>query len=498
MSGRAFPAAGDAGPLSRALVPLVLVVTIAFVVSRGVTSARAEYALAAAVAASVFLLVFVKTELGLHLVVLSMLLSPEFSIGGGLAEHREVVFRSEDFLLMVIAASWFAKTAVNKELGLVVKTPLNRPILAYIVTTFLATLVGVLTGTVSSASGFFYVLKYVEYFFVYYVVVNHVTDGGQIRRLVAVAVLTAAVVSVIGIAQIPSGVRVSAPFEGEAGEPNTFGGYLLFMMAILAGVALETRHLRLRVAAAALVGLLAMPFAFTLSRASYLGVLPAVGVLAVKSRRRRLMVGLLLVLVVTSPLMISVLPAPVVKRVIYTFRPEGHQSVRIGRLGFDPSTSARFVSFREAFDGWRRRPILGWGVTGFGFMDAQYARTLVETGIVGLAAFLWLVVSVVRSGMSAFRRLSEPDERGLALGFIAGTAGLLTHAIGSNTFIIIRIMEPFWLFAGLVMILPSLGTARPEARGLRPSATPATDPARVPRRILPPLGGSPRADRTHR
>jgi O-Antigen ligase len=466
MSGRAFPAAGDAGPLSRALVPLVLVVTIAFVVSRGVTSARAEYALAAAVAASVFLLVFVKTELGLHLVVLSMLLSPEFSIGGGLAEHREVVFRSEDFLLMVIAASWFAKTAVNKELGLVVKTPLNRPILAYIVTTFLATLVGVLTGTVSSASGFFYVLKYVEYFVVYYMVVNNVEDRAHARRLVIAAFLTAAIVSVVGIAQIPSGERVSAPFEGEIGEPNTFGGYLLFMMAVAGGLALETRRLRLRALCLALLGLMLLPFAFTLSRASYLGVPPALLVLTWLSRQRRFMVGLVILLVVASPILVGLVPTPVTQRIRYTFEPErGQPTVRLHQVGvaFDPSTSARIYSLRAALDGWTRKPIFGYGVTGFGFMDAQYARVLVETGVVGLAAFLFLIGTTLRSAREAFRELREPEDRGVALGFLAGTVGLLAHAIGSNTFIIVRIMEPFWFFAGLVVMLPQL--ERDEAAG---------------------------------
>jgi hypothetical protein len=33
---------------------------------------------------------------------------------------------------------------------------------------------------------------------------------------------------------------------------------------------------------------------------------------------------------------------------------------------------------------------------------------------------------------------------------------MLAHGIGANTFIIIRIMEPFWLCAGLVMLLPAL------------------------------------------
>ena len=58
----------------------------------------------------------------------SMLLSPEFAAGGGgMAEGRTIVVRSEDFLLIVIGLAWLAKTAVNKELGLVAKTPLNRP-----------------------------------------------------------------------------------------------------------------------------------------------------------------------------------------------------------------------------------------------------------------------------------------------------------------------------------------------------------------------------------
>jgi O-antigen ligase len=118
-----------------------------------------------------------------------------------------------------------------------------------------------------------------------------------------------------------------------------------------------------------------------------------------------------------------------------------------------------------------QRPILGWGVTGFGFMDAQYARVLVETGIVGLAVFLWLVAAVLRAARAAHRQLTDPVDRGLAMGFIAGTIGLLAHAIGSNTFTIIRIMEPFWLVAGIVVMLPVL--AAEERRTAPAPAVPA-------------------------
>src|SRR6266852_4516642 len=339
-----------------------------------------------------------------------MLLSPQFGSGGGaIAGGRRIVVRGEDILLLVVALSWLAKTAVNKELGLTVKTPLNRPILAYVVATVLATLIGYATGTVAGVGGFFYVLKYVEYFVVYYMVVNNLVDRRQAWRLVTAAFLTAVIVSLIGMTQIPSGQRVSAPFEGKDGEPNTFGGYLLLLIAVAGGIALETARLRTRALCLGLVGLMSIPFVFTLSRTSYVGAIPAVVAMAVLSSRRRVMIG-------------------------------------AGAVGLDPSTSARLISVQQAFEGWTHRPIFGYGVTGFAFMDQQFARMLVETGIVGLATFLALVWAVLKAGIGSFRVLRVPEERGLALGFVAGTIGILGHALGANTFIIVRIMEPFWFF----------------------------------------------------
>ena len=428
------------------------------------------FVLAAALA--VFLIVFVRIEFGLYLVIFSMLLSPQLGTGAAVAEGRRIVIRSEDLLLLVVAFSWLAKTAVNKELGLTLKTPLNRPILAYVAATGIATLIGYMTGTVAGYGGAFYVLKYIEYFIVYYMVVNNLVDRRQAWRFVTAAFITAVIVSLIGLTQIPSGQRVSAPFEGKEGEPNTFGGYLLLLIAVAGGIALETARIRTRAIYLGLAGLMSIPFMFTLSRTSYVGVIPAVAAMAALSSRRRVMVGGLIVLLVASPVVMMLFPDSVARRVRYTFEPErGQPTVRVGAVGLDPSTSARLISVKQAFEGFTHRPIFGYGVTGFAFMDQQFARTLVETGIVGFATLLALVWAVLKAGVASYRSLTVPEDRGLALGFVAGTVGLLGHALGANTFIIVRIMEPFWFFAAIVVALPGLAQAETAAVEPAPAAS---------------------------
>jgi hypothetical protein len=134
----------------------------------------------------VFVCTFVWPEAGLYVLIFSMLLSPEIiagDIGGKTTLGRGLTLRLEDFLLVCIGLSWFARTAVDKTTGLFRKTPLNQPIAAYILACFLATLWGKFTGSVEGKSGFFFVLKYFEYMIVFFMVVNYVDTADQAKRL---------------------------------------------------------------------------------------------------------------------------------------------------------------------------------------------------------------------------------------------------------------------------------------------------------------------------
>jgi hypothetical protein len=458
-------------------------VALAFaaVVALGMGAVVAELPLAWSLGVGLLVVIVVvavaNNELALYLLILSMLLGPQVLVGG-LGENsnlgRGLTLRLDDLLIVIVGLAWMAKTALHKELGLVFRTPLNRPIAAFAVAALFSTGLGMAAGRVTVLGGFFFVLKYIQYFVIYFMVVNNLRDRAQCRRFLIALLLTAAMVSVVGILQIPSGQRVSAPFEGSrSGEPNTFGGYLVLMLALTGALFLEVQSTARRAALAGVGGLVLVPLLYTLSRASYLAV-PFLGLaLLLWTRSKLLLAGLLVVGLALAPF---VLPQTIIDRVLFTVtQPENPAQIQVGDVRIDSSTADRLRSWHEVLvEDWPKHPLFGYGVTGYRFLDAQYPRVLAETGLVGLAAFLWLQIALFVEGRRVLALARDDLFRGIALGFLCGLIAMIVHSIGSNTFIIVRIMEPFWFLAGMVVRLPALQAAEdapePARRGVVASA----------------------------
>ncbi len=409
---------------------------------------------------------FLKTEWAIHLLVLSMLLSPEFTAAGGLGTAGSVegskgaVLRLEDVLLVVIGVAWLARMAVHKQLSPLLRNVMNRSIGLYVLVAFLSTLIGIMGGRVHPMLGLAYVFKYMEYFVIFFLALHHISDWKALRRILITSGVTAMIVSINGIFQIPSGRRVSAPFEGEVGEPNTLGGYLVLMMAIFGAMALEAPRRKQRVLLGSCVAVMGIPLLYTLSRSSWMAAAAATVFLLFTTRKK---FRLVMVLIVIISCLLAFMPPKVVERFQYTFTSQ-RTSVSVGDVSLDPSASERLRSWGEVAKDSVKHPFLGFGVTGYHFIDAQYFRILIETGILGLAVFLYLIYSLAKHSLGASRKLHHPLLRGLNAGFLAALGGLLVHGIGANTFIIIRIMEPFWLFAALVIQSPKIDRKLIEAR----------------------------------
>lgn len=392
-------------------------------------------------------------ELTLYLLIFSTLLSPELQLGGiaepTAAVGRGVTIRLDDLLLGIITLTWLFRMAVFKNLGLVRRTPMNQPIFWYMFATVVATTIGALAGRVG-IFGFFFVLKYFEYFLLYIMVVNQVHDNESIRRYIGIMVFTCFIVAVLGLAQIPGGERVTAPFEGNIGEPNTLGGYLVLLAGLVLGLFLYEANQIRRWRQAGLLLMIIITLAYTESRSSYVAFVVMIGLFILLSERKVILIlGSLLVLAL-SPF---VFPQTVVDRVTYTFTQQAQPGqISVGGAHIDTSTSERLHAWENVFTKYfPQHPLFGVGVTGGGFLDAMYPRVLYETGIFGLLFFLWLLQRMWLLLFGCYRELSDPRLKGAAIGTLCGFGGLLFHAIGSNTFIIVRIMEPLMILLGLIL-----------------------------------------------
>ncbi|MFH2099277.1 MAG: O-antigen ligase family protein [Pseudomonadota bacterium] len=454
------------------LVLGIILAGVCLVFASLASMAHLPSALLAVGAVALFVLAFINPNAALFILVFSMLLSPEITVGemsGEASLGRGITLRLDDFLLLIMGFGWFAKAAVHKDLGLFLRTPLNRAIGLYLFSCSLSTALGVLAGNVDAATGFFYVLKYFEYFIVYFMAVNLVKTEGQARTLLLCLFITAFFISLYGILQIPGGARVTAPFEGAAGEPNTLGGYFVFVGLLAAGLFLYARDPNKKAGYAILLLVMIPPFLFTQSRASYGALIPGALALAALSRKKSVALLLVILTLMVSPFLA---PQKVKDRVAYTYSQELHTNqVQVFGVRLDTSTTARLMSWKQGLSDWRRHPLLGFGVTGYDFMDAQFPRVLVETGLVGLSAFLYLLLCVFRMARDRYKRFTDPFPRGLAAGYLAGFIALCVHALGVNTFIIVRIMEPFWFVTAILVVLPGLLEAPASVAGPETSAT---------------------------
>jgi len=407
-------------------------------------------------AALIFLAAFFNTNFALSLLILSMLLSPEFSAGATSA--RAVTVRLDDLLLVVACLGWLAKMAADKGLGFLRVTPLNKPIAAYMAVSVISTGLGVLCGSVTFVVGFFYVVKYLEYFFLFYMVSNNLKEIKEVKWFVYLMIGVMVIVCVLAWAQHAQGLyRVTAPFEGTQGEPNTLGGYLLLMLLLTTSLILNLNPPvpRLMLLLALMLGFPVM--LFTLSRGSWLGFVFASPALLFLTKKGKL--PLAIIFFVCIAMFSVILPKYVYERINYTFRQNRTERMILGRrLLLDKSAAARIDTWRNSLQAWAKSPVFGYGVGAPGqIVDNQYGRLLFEVGLLGFLAFFWIIIQIFWRAIAHLRLLRDNDLAvGIIAGYIAALVGLLIHGLSAATFIIIRIMEPFWFLTAIVMVLPEL------------------------------------------
>lgn len=403
----------------------------------------------------VFAVTVIRVEYGVAILVVATLLSPEIDLTGEPVGSQAVNIRYNDLLIGVIFLGVIVKMAFEGRTVLWRPSAINAAICAYFGICIISTLLAVRANLPAwdRRLAFFVALKMIEFYMIFFLVGNAVHDLRTVRRQTVLFLIVAMIVCVYSINMIRTVDRVGTPFEAQGAEPNTLGGYLMIVMCVGAGLFTQAPRTRTKLALLLVCAMTFIPFLYTLSRASYVALIVAFSALGVMSRRTSILGAVALTLILSPILM----PDEVKDRVNYTFqRGTGEKVELFGKelpIQVDKSTGERVYVWQKVKFLLTVAPWFGGGLAWEKVLDSQYARVIMETGLFGLAAFLYLQLQLVRTCRQASRWATDWFGKGLALGVTACVIGLIVHALGTISFLIIRIMEPFWFLVALTVVI---------------------------------------------
>jgi O-antigen ligase len=256
-------------------------------------------------------------------------------------------------------------------------------------------------------------------------------------------------------------IDASGRVEGTLGSANTAASYFVVMLPVVLGVLLTEWPARYRMLAVLALFLGAVGLVLTMSRGGWLSAAMALTFLCVAAWRR----GRLSLLVPAALLLSGLSVFLLFSQMITERLSQDDRGAALSRL---PLMSMSFRMFEAA-------PLLGVGPNnqtvamrpyaqsaafrgGFIYVvHNRYLQVMVETGIVGLLAFLFFLLSTLRCGWRAWIR-DTGNLSAVALGLTAGLLGVLIH-MNMDTFSGRFQVQQLWLVAGLMIALARLTAA---------------------------------------
>lgn len=322
------------------------------------------------------------------------------------------------------------------------------------------------------------------FFLVYFFSQWVMEDEGWMRLLLIAVLLSGFLAAGYSILQfygieLPIWRRISGRMRlfSTFGNPNYLAGYLTGVLPL--GVLLYFSEKRWKVLYLTLVAVLYTSLLMTNTRGAWVAlffssILAIILILIFLGREffrtRKFSIILLVVVFIFITLVFS-FPNPLnFKRVNVVER-------GISTLNFTSSASQRLLIWQVAGELIRERPILGWGVGTFGlhYPEAQgiflsrkegrfyipranrsihahndYLELWMETGLVGLFIFFWILVSFYKRVLLFLKKNRFSEPLSLFLIFLtAGVTSFLVHAGVSFPFHIVQNGMVFWLFLAM-------------------------------------------------
>ncbi len=293
------------------------------------------------------------------------------------------------------------------------RTPLDLPLVAFLASAVASTVfaenqnIGVF-GTYSRYDGLITIATYAVLF---WLSIQAIDGPGDARSVLRILLASGYLVATIAIVQwVMDSIRLGTPAQafGTLGQQNVLGAYLAILVPLAYSELIEADGWGGRVLALNGLVVISLALVLTFSRSAWLGTALAAAVLVAGVRHAPSRVGLagLAVLLVGGLALVAVSAQGL--------RLEQSLLARAMTV-FDPSAwGPRPAIWRDSLQLIASRPLLGYGPDNFGLVYPRFQANFLGTvqvdkahsealqvaatqGLVGLAAYLWLLAAFVRS-----------------------------------------------------------------------------------------------------
>ncbi len=294
---------------------------------------------------------------------------------------------------------------------------------------------------------------------------NHIQKKDQLYVFLVLSLLAAFIVSLYGIYQYIIGVPVQAAWVDVEhhpllqtrvysvfGNPNVLAEYLILIIPFGLALFLTARNTWKKLLFLCITAAMGITMLMTFSRGGWMGLAVAITIFALLRDRRVFVLLFLLVLAA-----VVYMPDVVLQRAATMF------SVT------DSSNLYRITVWQESLniarDYWSTG--VGFGHKAFQEIYPYYMITrvkapfhvhntflqyLVETGVLGLMALLWLLASIFKQGLKGLQRLQDGFLRHVLMASLAATAGILAHGLGEHVLYLPKIIFLFWINVGIIFL----------------------------------------------
>lgn len=350
-------------------------------------------------------------------------------------------------------------------------TPLFLPLLVFILLGLASAVVNQVPAPVTITG----LRAMLQYALLYYIIVHARLQPRQYRRLVALFLTVAALTVFYGFFQRAIGLEAAADWEmrryhGDIGlrvfstmvNPNTYGAYLVVMLGLTLNLFLTFIKVDRKkgLALGSLVTLLFVGLVMTYSRMSLISLFVA-SLAFVAIRRRKYLPAVILGIV----MVLLLLPPEFYVRLSFVFSPEYIAlSLKGGRL-YLAGKSWEII---------RASPLFGVGPGRFGGsvagiflsplyeylgmpyhmnLDNFYFQVWTETGTLGLLAFLWLFVAMVRQARQAYHQARDPYWKALGAGALTVYAGVTFQSLVAGIWEVHQVASYLWFLAAVTYLM---------------------------------------------